>query len=207
MSSGDAVWFHGTDETFHEWVFPPPEKPGNEGIVVAHSAVYLTTHEEFARAAGGKLCSAQLQPFAKTLDTAQDSRALESLRLAVRQNKLASLCAWTSSADVWEKAWRNGDVLRVAYGTVEAQYFIEREVASQAKQLQESYKLPLETAKTIAYQNLTRGWIELISVVARSLGWDAIVGNEVDRHSTSSVIARPLLIALTVNALSPPKWV
>ncbi|TEI07151.1 hypothetical protein IPC1314_24305 [Pseudomonas aeruginosa] len=68
-------------------------------------------------------------------------------------------------------------------------------------------KLPLEAATAVIQHNSARGLIELICVTAKKLGFDAIYGHEVDRHSfAGKKIAQPWLAVLSNGIISEPEW-
>jgi hypothetical protein len=67
--------------------------------------------------------------------------------------------------------------------------------------------LPHEAASAIIQLNSARGLIELICVSAKKLGFDAIYGREVDRHShEEKVIAQPWLAVLSKGVVTEPEW-
>ena len=68
--------------------------------------------------------------------------------------------------------------------------------------------LPHEAALGVIHHNCSRGLIELICVTAKKLGFDAIYGHEVDRHSdVNKVTAQPWLAILSKCYISAPEWV
>lgn len=60
-------WIHGTEVYFKEWILPIP-KPKHKGGLDAHSAIFFTTSNEYARGCGedeGGVVSARIKPEAK----------------------------------------------------------------------------------------------------------------------------------------------
>lgn len=197
----EALWFHGTDTFFETWMVPPPPKPG-EGLAVPHTALFFTTHEDFAAAAGSGLCTARLCATARVLDATQPSADSEALRRQVAKNSLASAGINISDSKRWTKGWNTGDTLRFAFTDPK----VLMNLASFATAL-ERQGLSTEQAAIVAQHNLTRGLIELICTEAHKLGFDAVFGHEVDRHSGAAKVARPWLAVLNKKAITPIEWV
>lgn len=65
---------------------------------------------------------------------------------------------------------------------------------------------PDVAAEIAGKQALTRGWIEELVKAARSLGFDALQGHEIDRHSGGAPIARPWLAVFRADVLDAPAW-
>lgn len=101
----------------------------------------------------------------------------------------------------WTQGWTTGDTLRFAFTNPMALVIL-------AKNVEELVRggLPPDAAEIAVQHNLTRGLIELICTSARKLGFNAIFGHEVDRHSEAGTIARPWLAVLDANVLTPPDW-
>jgi len=68
-------------------------------------------------------------------------------------------------------------------------------------------KITLKQAEEMVFHNFTRGLIELICDCAHNLGYDALYGHEVDRHSDpNKVLAQPWLAVFKKGAVSEPIW-
>lgn len=195
-------WLHGTDTPFDRWSVPPPRKNGEE-LAVPHTAVFLTKHEDYAAAAGGRICEASLEPQAKVLVAGLPSKASEALRLALRRHQVVAPCWWLRNEATWLESWRSGDVMRFAADTDHLQALVSRSASMLQKVAPD---LPPEALVNGAQHNITRGWIEEIVKAARALGFDALQGHEIDRHAGPQPIARPWLAVFNADALSAPVW-
>lgn len=199
---GSPCWYHGTDQHFQKWTFPPPKKPG-ENLLVPHTSVFFTTNYEYAKGAGDNVARVSLSPTGRVLDTLENYGASEKLRVAVQQNEIASRTL-NVEHDYWHKGWKTGDVLRMAYTDPVLSNHLNKMISDHSHQL----GLPLEAASAIVQHNSARGLIELICVSAKRLGFDALFGHEVDRHSSpGKVIAQPWLAVLTSGVISEPEWI
>jgi hypothetical protein len=195
------TWLHGTNTVFERFEFPPPQKKGDE-LSVPHTGVFLTLHRDYAESAGQGLCSAKLRSSARVLDLTYPSKESETLRREVCKNHNARHSIYINNSVQWIEGWRTGDVLRVAIKGTAALPWLGAHVAQLV-----SAGMSEEVAWINTQHNLTRGLIELICESARQLGFDAIYGHEVDRHSGSVKIARPWLAVLNDGALFPIEWI
>ena len=199
-----TLWFHGTDAFFDSWQVPPPPKPG-EDMAVAHTALFFSSNERFAAAAGQTahgLCSARIHTSARVLDATKPSQESETLRQQVAKNELASLGHNINNSLRWTQGWNTGETLRFSTTAAMALPYIAKIAASIARHT----GLPSEAAIVIAKHNCTRGLIELICVEARKLGFDAIVGHEVDQTAGGQRLAMPWLAVLSADAITPVEW-
>jgi hypothetical protein len=195
-------WFHGTDQKFDLWKFPPPPKP-NENLLVAHTAVFLTSNLDYAEAAGENTARSCLSSKAKILDTTANYDASEKLRIEFAKHEIASR-TYNVNHDFWHEGWKTGNVLRMTYNDPAMELHLQKMIGD----LSEQTGKPHETASHIIQHNSSRGLIELVCVSAKKLGFDAIYGHEVDRHSdVNKVIAQPWLAILTKGCISEPEWV
>lgn len=96
-----------------------------------------------------------------------------------------------------------GETLRFSYDNPRAAKIIE----SAAVQTARLNKIPLEVAVVVAKHNVTRGLIELICVEAKKLGFDALLGNEVDQLPGGERVPRPWLAVFTTDAITPVEWI
>lgn len=172
-------WYHGTDQSFSAWKLPPPKKPG-EDLLVQHTAIFFTINRDFAKEAGTRLARVSLSSNARLLDTIANYAASEHLRREVMRNPMTSRTL-NVNHDYWHEGWLTGNVLRVAYN---------------------------DPAYSVVGHNSARGLIELICVSAKRLGYDALYGHEVDRHSEpGKAIAQPWLAVMSNGAVSSPEWI
>lgn len=194
-------WYHGTDQVFDDWLIPPPPKPGQE-VLVPHTANFFTSNDEFARPAGKYLAVVSLSSNAKTLDACLNYEASEKLRLLVAKNPSVKNLV-NIQHDSWHEGWLSGDVLRATFNNSAAFATMKGNYIKQY--IRNGYSN--SAAHEIFGLNTARGLIELICVNARQLGFDAIIGHEVDRHSEgNAILVQPWLAALSKKAVSKPKW-
>lgn len=195
-------WFHGTNQHFDSWLIPPPPKPG-EDLLVPHTAIFFTSDLDFAKGAGNKIAKVTLSSNGRILDAIENYEASERLRLSLRNHQIASRTL-NSQHDFWHAGWRTGDVLRMAF----ADPALVEHLQNVAANLSRQSGLPIEAANVAIQHNTARGLIELICTSAKRLGFDAIFGHEVDRHSfKDKVIAQPWLAVLSKGIVSEPEWV
>jgi len=201
---GEVSWFHGTEQKFSSWIFPPPKKP-DQDLLLQHTAVFFTTNLEFAKGAGQNIASVSLSKSCKILDTRTNYKDSELLRKKVKENAIASLILNTEH-DYWHNGWISGDVLRMAFNNEKNSQIYMQHASSQLKGL--NIQLTDEEEDELIALNSSRGLIELICISAKELGYDAIFGHEVDRHSTENkVIAQPWLAVLSEKVISEPIWI
>lgn len=195
------LWYHGTDVYFTHWQVPPPPKPGEESSV-AHSAVFFTTHVNYAEALGSGLCTARLQSEAKVLNATRPSVECELLRREVIAHPLAACARHLHDSSLWINGWNSGDAMRCTFTDAHALKMVSDEVARM-----QAAGMSRENAWMMAENNFSRGLVELICVSARKLGFDAIYGRESGRHPRWGRVARPWLAVLRASALLPMDWV
>ena len=195
-------WYHGTDQSFSTWKLPPPRKPG-EDLLVHHTAIFFTINRDFAKEAGTRLARVSLSSNARLLDTIANYAASEHLRREVMRNPMASRTL-NVNHDYWHEGWLTGNVLRVAYNDPAMSAHLDK----MASDLAAHTGLPFDTAYSVVGHNSARGLIELICVSAKRLGYDALYGHEVDRHSEpGKAIAQPWLAVMSNGVVSSPEWI
>ncbi len=102
----------------------------------------------------------------------------------------------------WTEGWKSGDTLRLAFDSPMALQIIMANVEALIRT-----GMSREIAMLVTQHNVTRGLIELICASAKTLGFDAIFGHEIDRHNDNGrVIARPWLAVLNAGVLAPVEW-
>jgi hypothetical protein len=195
-------WLHGSNASFSHWLVPPPSF-FVDPFTVHHTAVFFTKHREFALAVGRNTCTAHLKSSAKVLVPEVSSNGSQQLRLALLKIPGISKCEWLSTPEIWQHSWYNGEVLRFSADLPTLTALTN--IAAQALR----NRLPTVSEQIIiegAMNNITRGWIEAIVDQARALGFDAIQGHEIDRHSGGPKISRPWLAVMNSHVLSSPNW-
>ncbi|MFQ2468542.1 hypothetical protein ACK312_09590 [Aeromonas caviae] len=195
-------WFHGTEQDFDTWIIPPPPKSG-EILLIPHTAIFFTSDIDFAKGAGKKIANVSISSHSKILDTTANYEASENLRLSLSQHPIASRTL-NIRHNFWHNGWKTGDVLRMTYSDPALETHLQQMVVNLSRQS----GLSKEAASVVIQLNSSRGLIELICTSAKKLGFDAIFGHEVDRHSVEGkVIARPWLAVLSKGVTSNPEWV
>ena len=193
------MWLHGSNSKFENWQFPPPQK---DRLTVSHTALFFTKNMDYAKSNGQNLAKVAISPSARVLDTQSDMTSSENLRARMKQLHFPSLLLNTESK-FWHAGWKSGDVLRIV-PTVQAVEVLENQI----QQTQFAYKCKRNSAEIFVYQNVTRTFIDEICQQARVLGFDAISGHEVDRHSSPpQVLAQSWLAVMNADAISAPEWI
>ncbi len=194
-------WFHGSDQSFDSWSFPPPPKPG-ENLLVPHTAIFFTSNLDFAKVAGQRVARVSVSSESRILDATANYEASEKLRRTLLNHEIASKTV-NVNHDYWHEGWRTGNVLRMAYSDPALELHLRKRIDN----LSNKAGLSQEEASLVIQQNSARGLIELICVSAKNLGFDAIYGKEVDRHShVGKVIAQPWLAVLSKGVVTEPEW-
>jgi hypothetical protein len=171
--------------------------------LVAHTALFFTSDEQFAAGAGPGLCSTRLVESARVLDATRPSPESEALRNQVLKNPVASLGANIVDRARWNAGWKTGETLRFSYDNQRAAKVIETTAIATAR----LNRLPLEAGIAVAKHNFSRGLIELICIEAKKLGFDALLGNEVDELPGGQRVPRPWLAVFTTEAITPVEWI
>lgn len=194
-------WFHGTEQDFDTWIIPPPPKPG-EKLLVPHTAIFFTSDLEFAKGAGKKIAKVSISSSSNILDTTANYEASERLRLSLGKHPIASRTL-NVQHDFWHGGWKTGEVLRMTYSDPSLNTYLQQIVSNYSQET----GLPIKAASEAVHLNCSRGLIELICASAKKLGFDAIFGHEVDRHSfENKIVAQPWLAVLSKGVVSNPEW-
>ncbi|WP_156370474.1 hypothetical protein [Acidovorax sp. Leaf84] len=209
----DKPWFHGTNSpNFSAWQIPAPPK---DEITPPSPAVFFTQDREYAGGAGKNLCTAMLMSSANVLVPASGGAESENLRNKLRSDSEYGFCVHVSSQQLWEEAWKTGDVMRLHFNSTQAPQSLLSAKATLvgAKLRSAGYKsVPQDALMKVTMQYITREWIDRISVSAQQLGHHALIGCEVDRWYGGATqpmppIARSWMALLDSGAASPPNWI
>lgn len=202
MNLHEKTWFHGTDEKFEEWSFPPPRKKGNEILLVPHTAVFLTSEKDYAQGAGKHLCTVNFIKTPKLIDTANNYECSEQLRIQIMKNPWMAR-SMNINKTFWHEGWKTGDVLRFTYQDRFLASELDRSMKDQSKKM----NIPLDIYQDIFKHNLTRGLIEEMVRGSRNLGYDGFVGCEIDRHSAKGQRkSREIIALLNPGFITQPEW-
>lgn len=198
-------WFHGSTQRFDVWQFPPPPKP-NDPLLAKHTAIFFTSDRAFAEEVAGNVAGnvgrVSLSSTAKILDTTFNYEAAERLRCELLRDDLVSRMD-NVDHDFWHSGWVSGAVLRVQYTNPEVGHYYQ----NKADTLSRTMGISNEEARIIVAHNSSRELAEAICVAARRLGFDAIFGHEIDRHTeVGRVIAQPWLAVLSTGCVTDPEW-
>ena len=194
-------WYHGTEQHFISWIFPPPIKPG-EDLAVPHTAVFFTSNFDFAKGAGSKVAVVSLKSKSNVLDATSNYSASEKLRTAVAKNQIAARTL-NVTHDYWHDGWKSGAVLRVAH----TDSALDAHFNKMAIDLSKKLRIEHEQASSVVHHNITRGLIELICSEAKRLGFDALYGHEIDKHSEKGkILSQPWLAVFVKDVITEPEW-
>ena len=199
---GKSCWYHGSNQVFDSWKIPPPPKPDEEFLLPHECAIFFTSNLDYAKRAGSKTARVAISKDSNILDMTENYDESEKLRLLLEQHDLMSKML-NIQHDFWHEGWKTGDVLRVAFDDP----IVDKHMKDVALNLSERSGIPLMEANLVIQHNSSRGLIELICKSAKELGFDALYGFEVDRHSDANKkIAQPWLAVFSSNIVSAPEW-
>ena len=205
----ETTWYHGTDsEPFQQWRIP---NTNVDPIDVPHSCAFFSDLAS-ARQVGRHVCSSQLAPGTEIIIPGIATSASAAMRRNIlSSNRLARHAQWLSNDQVWSRAWQTGEVMRFAFNPTDpaAVHDLRVALSKTAETISKCIVSPVLTEQIVeahAMQCLTRGWIETLIQSAKSLGFQAIYGAEIDRHTRATPVSMPWLAVTTANVISPPNW-
>jgi uncharacterized protein YbjQ (UPF0145 family) len=199
------TWMHGTQVYFTNWTLPLGRLK-HKGGLDAHSAIFFTTDKEFALGAAqnyGGLCSAQLLPSANVLDMNSCSASeSENYRVKCSQKKMGRQSPNITYQPYWVSGWKTGRIMKYVVSTESEANVMKRkvELATTAIDTPEGIKAFNEI------QLLTRQAIEELVISAKELGYDAVIGNEIDTLHPSGQKTYRIMFVINHKVLSPPTW-
>lgn len=198
-------WLHGTEVFFCDWKLPigrPPHKRGLDAL----SGIFFTSDEPYAIGASegtGGLCSVKLLPGFKVLDMNKCS-AVESemYRKQVEKKKIAKNNVQVVYPQYWNEGWKSGLIMKYAPLCEKEQQMLYKKniLAVTKKSTQEGISAFNEL------QLLTRNYIDELVVAAKELGYDAVVGNEIDTLDPRGPQTYKILFVLNPACITPPSW-
>lgn len=197
------IWFHGTESNISitDWIFPPPATHKPE--LFPHSMIFLASDLELAKKTGPKIYSASLTPNARVFDVRKGGNESEALRLEVIKGPYGRDHDYALHSAYWKTAWDRGIMMR--FGSTKPEREKVNKAIVAAMENVRAGKMSLQDqALILKGQNMTRAWIEEIGVAARTLGYDALIGNEIISEPRRSSVVCEVLFALTEKAITPP---
>ena len=202
----DELWLHGTEVYFDSWQLPQGKQTHKHGVNPL-SAIFLTTSQEFAldaASSSGGLCSATLINKPNILDMNNCSvEESEQYRLQVLSKPLGQKNSQIMDSKNWRSGWLNGKIMKFTPSCT-------KEAAVLAYKTKLALLARNTTAGVTAFnelQLLTRNTIEELVISAKELGYDGVIGNEIDTlHPTGEKHYRVLFV-LTAHYLSKPVWI
>lgn len=203
------VWLHGTSTYFEQWALPTCAQPYNRGFE-SHSAIFFTTDKNYAMKAACNsdgLCTANLIDSARLLNMNDCAPELaERYRLRVLQKSIGSKNPNVLTSHQWRQAWVNGSIMKYAATSPPL-------TAEEHEQLKQMARLAVYEKHTLkgrvafkTLQQLTRTVIEELITSARELGYDAVIGNEIDTDNPTQPMVYPIMFVLNPNMLTTPLW-
>ncbi len=200
-------WLHGTDTRFEEWQIPPPQSVSKPELHL-HTAAFLTKDRELARhSSGGRyLCVADLKPTARLINVLEPGADSEAMRRVVANGALGQYHDYAKLPEWWTEAWQQGEMMR--FGTTDPELLADINTTQKLAMRAKAGDVTTQTMQALLKaQNLTRRWIEELVLAARGLGFDALIGREVDTYRTGGAVACDVVFALTNDALERPRWI
>lgn len=206
MINSQEEWMHGTEVYFTEWKLPL-EKLNHKNGMEPHSALFFTTSKDYVQdvaGTNGGYCTVKIQPTANILDMNNCTREVsEAYRKKVQEKKTAGKNAQVINYDNWNIAWKTGSIMKYMPSD-----YNESKVLNIKLILARNFRNTLEGAKAFnELQILTRENIEDIVVSARELGYDCVIGNEIDTLSPDGPKTFKIMFVLNEKSITSPFWV
>lgn len=211
--SESLVWYHGTDASkFHSWGLPAPAK---EVLLPRSPALFFTQDIEYARGSGGHICEVTLSSGARVLQPGSGGQGSDALRISLGNDQIYGQCQHLVSRQLWEYGWQSGDVMRYSFSQAVLQALIQRNLVKLVPLIMAAgYPVPSQDVlHQCAVQYTTREWIDLICEHAKRLGYQALIGAEVDRwYGPNKKVAMPpkarsWMAVLDTCVITPPHWI
>ena len=200
------VWMHGTSKHFSEWNLSSRKLPHKSGIQ-SHNAIFFTSSKEYALGAadGSKgLCSAELLDGANVIDmnccSFSDS---ERYRAQAAKKRLGHKNPQVTFPQYWHQGWKSGSIMKYASSN-----------ETEAKIMQHKANLAINAKHTSEgaaafneLQILTRNVIEELVTSAREIGYDAVIGSEVDTLHPTGPKTYEIMFVLNKEVITKPSWI
>lgn len=209
MNNANA-WLHGTSVYFEQWALPAAAQPHNRGLET-HSAIFFTTNREYALRASqgtGGICSAHLIESANVLNMNNcTAEASEQYRLQVYKKNIGSKNPHVISSNNWQYAWAAGSIMKYSATSPPLPTEEYKRLKQMAHLAVHEKHTPQGMAAFRALQQLTRTVIEELVTSARELGYDAVIGNEIDTADPTQPTVYEIMFVLNPTMLTPPNWI
>jgi len=200
-----SKWIHGTEVYFEQWKIPLGKQP-HKGGMESHSAIFFTTSKEYALGAAngsGGLCSSSLSKGSNILNMNNcSSSQSEDYRKQCSNKNIGSKNPQIIYPEYWKQGWASGQIMKYAASSEH-----EFKIMQQKVNLAVNHR---HTAEGVAahreLQTLTRAVIEELVKSARELGYDAVIGNEIDTLYPTGPKTYPIMFVLNHNKLTDPVW-
>lgn len=196
----NEIWWHGTEVTFNNWLIPDKFQPHKNGME-SHSAIFFASDQRFALGAShgtGLHCSARLMPEAKIIDMNRPQGDLsEVYRNQVMKKPIGSKNPQVIFPQYWSEGWLSGKIMKYAPTS-------EDEIRSMQHKAYIARTQKHTAAGAAAFnelQLLTRSVIEELVISARELGFDAVIGNEIDTLQPTGSVSNRIMFALNPQCL------
>lgn len=205
IMNSKKIWLHGTAKYFDQWEFSSRTLPHKNGIQ-SHSAIFFTTNKGYALGASdgtNGLCSAELLDGANVIDMNNCSTAdSERYRLQVAKKRLGHKNPQIIYAPNWHRGWKSGSIMKYAVSNeAEARIMLQKADLAKAKHT------PVGAAVFNELQLLTRNAIEELVTSAREIGYDAVIGCEIDTLHSAGQQTYEIMFVVNRNILTNPNWV
>lgn len=199
------IWLHGTAKYFDQWDLSSRKLSHKNGMP-SHSAIFFTTNKEYAIGASdgtNGLCTAELLEGANVLDMNKCSTAeSERYRLQVEKKRLGHKNPQIIYAQNWHNGWKSGSIMKYSPSDE-----IEAMIMQHKAELAQATHTPEGAAAYNEMQLLTRSVIEELVTSAREIGYDAVIGNEINTLHPAGKQTYEIMFVLNKDVLTPPNWI
>lgn len=208
--NSQKIWLHGRRFYFEQWIIPSTVKTHNRGLPT-HNAIFFTTGEDYAlRAAygSGGLCSASLIAGANVLDMNNCSpQASEQYRLQVMQKNIGAKNPQVTNSEKWQQAWLTGRIMKYSAASPPLSPDEYAQLKEKAYKAVYEKQTPEGALAYFELQQLTRQVVDELILSAYELGYDAVIGNEIDTQDPAKPQRYEILFVLNPTVLTPPVWI
>lgn len=211
--SQSLVWYHGTNAPkFDSWGLPAPAK---DVLCPRSPALFFTQDFQYAKRTGANTCEVTLSSGAKFLQPGSGEQGSDALRISLMNDPMYGQCQHLVSQQLWEYGWQSGDVMRYSFSQAALQALIKKTLVKVVPLIMAAgYPVPAQNVlHELAVQYTTREWIDLICEHAKRLGYQALIGAEVDCwYGPNKKVAMPpkvrsWMAVLDTSVITSPHWI